>query len=111
MAQELLIRCSILAADPQPDESIVKEVLSYFLRNVEAADSLEGIARWRLLDEVVRRRVDETYRALTWLVEHEYVRETMAAGTESIFSLNLHRLVEAKAFLAGEDRSEGQEEK
>ncbi len=41
-AQKLLISRRILADDPQPDETVVKEVLNYFLRNVQAADSLEG---------------------------------------------------------------------
>ena len=40
------------------------EILSYFLRNPLAADTLEGVARWRLLDEVVYRKVEETRAAL-----------------------------------------------
>ncbi len=95
----------------QPNASTVKEILSYFVRNPRAADNLEGIARWRLLDEVISRKVDETYCALTWLVEQKFVRETVSAGIESIFSLNLDRLAEAKAFLVGEDRLDGEEKK
>ena len=100
-----------MVRDSQPNASTVKEVLSYLVRNPQAADDLEGIARWRLLDEVIRRKVDETYHALTWLVEHEYIRETMAAGSESIFSLNGDRLAEAKAFLVGESGLDGQQKK
>ena len=85
----------------QPDENGVKEVLNYFLRNPQAADSLEGIARWRLLDEVVRRKVEATRRALAWLVNRDYLIVTTVAGAEPIFCLNPERSAEAKAFLAG----------
>ncbi len=108
MARGLLIGRRIVETGSQPDPAAVKEVLSYFVRNPQAADDLEGIARWRLLDEMIRRKVEETHRALAWLVEHEYVRETIAAGIESIFSLNLDRLAEAKAFLAGEELLAGE---
>jgi hypothetical protein len=35
----------------------MKEVLAYFVRHPHAADDLEGIARWRLLETAVRTRV------------------------------------------------------
>ena len=102
-AQKLLLSRRILADDPQPDETVVKEVLNYFLRNVQAADSLEGIARWRLLDEVVRRKVEETRRALEWLVQRKFLRRTMVAGGEPVFSLNQKKILEAESFLAAAD--------
>src|SRR6266852_1056383 len=111
MARDLLIERRIMERNLQPNASAVKEVLSYFVRNPRAADDLEGIARWRLLDEVISRKVGETYQALAWLVEQDFVRETTAAGIEPIFSLNSNRLAEAKAFLVGEDRLEGEEKK
>jgi hypothetical protein len=98
----LITRC-MLADDPQPDETVVKEVLNYFLRNAQAADSLEGIARWRLLDEVVRRKVEETRWALEWLVQRKFLRKTKVAGGEPVFSLNQKKIPEAKSFLAAAD--------
>ena len=79
----------------------MKEVLNYFLRNPQAADSLEGIARWRLLDVVVRRKVEETQRALAWLVSCDFLIVITVAGAEPIFCLNPERSAEAEAFLAG----------
>ena len=95
-------RC-ILSADPQPDETVVKEVLNYFLRNAQAADSLEGIARWRLLDNVVRRKVEETRWALEWLVKRKFLSKTMVAGGETVFSLNQENVPEAEALLTAAD--------
>jgi len=78
----------------------VKEVLNYFIRNPQAADSLEGIARWRLLDEVVRRKVEETQRALEWLVKQGFLDKRTVAGREAVFSLNHEKLTEAEAFVS-----------
>ena len=103
MARELLIPRFILASDQQPDETVVREVLNYFLRNPQAVDSLEGIARWRLLDEVVRRKVEETRKALEWLVRQKYLSKTMVAGGEPVFSLNPDSIAKAKEFLSAPD--------
>jgi hypothetical protein len=78
---------------------MAKEILRYFLRNPQAADSFEGVARWRLLEEVVQRRVEGTHEALSWLVRHGFLREASPAGTGAIFSLNPERQAEAERFL------------
>jgi len=81
----------------------VREVLNYFLRNPQAADSLEGIALWRLLDEGVGRKVEETRKALEWLVRQKYLSKTMVAGGDPVFSLNPDNIAKAKAFLSTAD--------
>jgi hypothetical protein len=78
---------------------VVTEVLSYFMRNPQAADNLEGIARWRLLNEVIRRKIDETRVALAWLVEHGFLCESESIGADPIFTLNPKRIEEAQEFL------------
>jgi hypothetical protein len=77
----------------------VKQILSYFVRNPQAADSLEGIARWRLLDQAIHQAVNETRDALGWLVERGYLRQE-AGGTAPVFSLNAERRGECERFLA-----------
>lgn len=81
----------------------MREVLNYFLRNPQAADSLEGIALWRLLDEGVGRKVEETRKALEWLVRQKYLSKTMVAGGDPVFSLNPDNIAKAKAFLSAPD--------
>jgi hypothetical protein len=84
-----------------PDTKRVRrEILSYFMRNPQAADSLEGIAKWRLLDEVIYRKVDETSAALSWLVERGFLFETTSPGAGAIFSLNPEHIAEAQHLLA-----------
>ena len=82
---------------------MVREVLNYFIRNPQAVDSLEGIARWRLLHEVATRKVEETRKALEWLVRQKYLSKTMVAGGDPVFSLNPDNIAKAKAFLSASD--------
>jgi hypothetical protein len=93
-----------LVQGQQADEAVVKEVLSYFVRNPYAADSLEGITRWRLLDEVVRRRLEETERALEWLVERNFLTKALVVGRGPVFSINQDKLSEAQTFISAAQR-------
>lgn len=78
-----------------------REIVAYFLRNPAAADSLEGIARWRLLEEAIHRNVVETQTALEWLVEEEFLIQSDSRGCR-LFSLNPERVNEAALLLKGE---------
>ena len=82
-----------------PNVTAAKEILSYFLRNPEAADTLTEIARWRLMHETVRRSVEATENALNWLIAEGYVREETRVGTQRIFQLNSERREDAESFL------------
>lgn len=78
---------------------LVKDILRYFLRNPQAVDSLTEIARWRLMQETVRRCVEDTQVALRWLIEEGYMREETRVGTESLFQLNPARREDAEIFV------------
>lgn len=84
----------------------MKEILDYFVRNPNAADTLEGIARWRLLEEQVHRTVEETARALDFLVSHGLLHEIQTSGPKKVFRLNPKRRKEAARFLAEQDKEE-----
>lgn len=89
-------------------EDIAKDILSYFLRNPKAADDLEGIARWRLLNQTIHRDVEETRQALDWLVHHEFLNRVSRTGTGSLFHLRLEHRAAAEAFLgeSGDEREQ-----
>jgi hypothetical protein len=80
-------------------DPIARAILGYFLRNPKAVDNLEGVARWRLLDETVHQHVDKTSEALRWLVQRGLLREIPTA-VGPIFGLNPDKCVEAKQFLS-----------
>jgi hypothetical protein len=61
--------------------------MRYFVQHPHAADSLEGIARWRLLDQRARDLVAETGRAIEQLVE-EGLLEEVSAGGQTLYRLN-----------------------
>jgi hypothetical protein len=83
------------------DHGVIKQVLGYFVRNPKTADTLEGIARWRLLEERVQKSLLQTEAAIDWLVEQGYLEEVMATGSkETIFRLNPERRSDAVRFLA-----------
>ena len=84
---------------------VAKDILRYFLRNPEAVDSMTEIARWRLMQEAVRRSVEDTQAALNWLIEEGYMREETRAGTERLFLLNRERRADAESFV--EDKRPG----
>jgi len=76
-----------------------KRILRYFVRNPEAADTYEGIARWRLLEEAIHQSTEETREALSWLVLKGFLQETEIAGRTPIFRLNSGKRKEAEDFL------------
>lgn len=83
-----------------PTKKLAKEILHYFLRNPQAADSLKGVAQWRLLEERVHRQVEDTDAALHWLVEHGFLTRLAPRFTEPVYQLNAQKRGEAERFLA-----------
>jgi len=82
-----------------PTLELAKEILSYFLRNPQASDSVKGVARWRLLEERVHWQIEETDEALGWLVSNGYLMRISPAWTEAIYQLNQQNRPEAERFL------------
>jgi hypothetical protein len=82
----------------------VRDVLAYFVRHPAAADSLEGIARWRVQQEIAPHIVEQVDQALVWLVDaHLLVREDRL-GVASTFRLDPARAGEAKRLLRSFER-------
>lgn len=84
----------------KPELDLTKQVLTYFVRNPGAADSAEGIARWRIMDEKIRSTVQDTFAVLRWLVAEGYLDEVSTRGAGSIFRLNTDRIDDARQLIA-----------
>ena len=78
---------------------VVREVMRYFLQNPHAIDSLEGIARWRLLQMEARDIVGETDAALTQLVDRGLIEEISVASGPALYRLNGERAEAARQLL------------
>lgn len=79
--------------------SLAKEILEYFLRNPQAADDLEGVARWRLLDQTVHRTLTQTKTALDQLVDSGFLRVIAAAGTDFVYELDPQKRDRAESLI------------
>jgi hypothetical protein len=79
---------------------VARQILSYFVRNPHAVDSLEGIAPWRLLDETVHQRVMAARDALEWLVERGILKQEARPGLRPVFSLDPDRAADAERLLS-----------
>jgi hypothetical protein len=80
-------------------EEVAKQVLRYFLRNPQSADTLEGIVRWRLLEERIHHTLVETQSALEQLVAEGYLRVVSVSGSENIYTLNTTKRKKAEEFV------------
>jgi hypothetical protein len=87
--------------DLDADDEIVKQILSYFLHSPNAMDSVEGVSRWRLLQERINRTVEESQVALEWLVDKGYLTPVNRVGSKQLFSLDINHRAEALRFLEG----------
>jgi hypothetical protein len=94
-------------SSPKDQPQLARDILSYFVRNPQAADTLEGVARWRLLEEAVYRSVEDTSRALSWLVSQGFLVEISVAGPNRLFSLDPEKRTSAEAWLNMSESSEG----
>jgi len=94
------------------EPEVAVQILNYFERNPQAADSLEGIARWRLMQEQIHRTVQETQLALEWLVQRGFVSEERRVSAGVLYKLNPEKKEEILEFLEhakGEDKQAGEE--
>ena len=85
---------------PGDEPDLAREILSYFLHNPNAADTVEGVACWRLMEEKVRHTVELTSSALDWLVSLNFLVEMRTSGSVKIFQLNKERSIEVQCFLS-----------
>jgi len=67
---------------------VALDVLRYFVRNPEAADTVEGVTRWRLLDEKIYRSLQQVTRAMAWLVAQGLLVEDHLSSSKTAFRLN-----------------------
>jgi len=87
---------SRFTAEPE----IARQVLNYFVRNPRAADTLEGIARWRLLEEQLQNSLRQTDAAITWLVEQGYLEVVQPVSSVRLYRLDPLRQKDALHFLS-----------
>ena len=91
----------------KPNEEVAREILDYFLRNPEAADSLAEIARWRIREETIHRSVESTQNALEWLTDKGYLNEVSLQGVAPVFRLDPAKRKDAERFIHSAQTNRG----
>jgi len=91
-----------LSKDPEGDLDAARDVLRYFVRNPEAADTVEGVARWRLLDEKIYRNLEQVTRAMAWLVAQGLLVEDHPPSSRTACRLNTTALKRIERLLRQE---------
>lgn len=89
-------------------EQVVRDILNYLLHHPAVADTFEGIARWRVLEEIARRNVATTEDAMKWLIEKGFLFEEKIAGGRTIYKLNAEKRKEAERLVKEMDVEEHQ---
>ena len=78
-----------------------RDILKHYLENPHTADTLEGIATWRLLEDIVRARVREIDDALEWLVSQGFLKRSPGRGAAPpLYTLNDERRAEGQRLVA-----------
>lgn len=85
--------------DSNIDFELVEDVLRYFTRNPNAADTVEGLARWRLVDEVIHSNLEHVAEAVAWLVSQGMLVEESTSPLTKVVRLNEQELGQIKRFL------------
>lgn len=83
-----------------------RQILRYFNRNPKAADTVEGIVRWRLLDESIRSNVETVMETIAWLVSQGLLVKESGSGADTVFRVNPDRIDEIKHFVEAPKVSE-----
>jgi hypothetical protein len=86
-------------------DEIVVDILNYFLRNPAAVDSFDGIARWRVMEEIARRSLGDTEDALRWLITGGYLQEEQVLGGKAVYRLDHDHREEASRLVSEALRS------
>jgi len=90
-------------------EETTKSILKFFLQSPGQVESLAGIARWRLLEEEVRRSVKRTEEVLQWLVAKGFLLRAVV-GSRQVYKLNPEKREEATELVRAGEEEDATEE-
>ena len=88
----------------QHEPEAAREILRYFVEHPEAADTLEGLARWRLIRLKKELTMEQFSAALEWLVAHGFLKRISKSFAGPIYLLEEDHLADIERFLAAKHK-------
>lgn len=78
---------------------IARRILRYLQANPRAADTLEGIVEWWMLQDRITKTVELASKAITWLVTNGFLLEKKLLGSKTMYEINPAKRDEIVEFL------------
>lgn len=82
---------------------MVRDVLSYLVKNPDAQDTLEGIVEWWLLERKIESRTAKVKEVLAELVAKGLILERRGSDSRLRYLINTDRQDEIRALLSKEE--------
>jgi len=78
-----------------------REILGYLLDHPDAKDTVDGVIKWWLPEDLVDRGKKTVQEVLEILVSRGWLTERNVTSSEKIYGMNKDRLEEIENFLRG----------
>ncbi len=78
---------------------VEEDIVNYLLDHPEAKDTLEGIVRWWVMEQRMRREMLQVQQAIGELVQREWLLERQGADAQLHYRLNPAKTEEIAAAL------------
>ena len=86
---------------------LARDLLKLYLTNPTLVETTEGLARWRLAEQLLDQTIRETEQALEWLVSRGFLRQISGRG-RTVFMMNPDRRDEARHWIGhGSEERDG----
>lgn len=89
--------------ETKEDSEMVRDVLSYLVKNPDAQDTLEGIVEWWLLERKIESRTAKVKEVLAELVAKGLILERRGSDSRLRYLINTDRQDEIRALLSKEE--------
>ena len=78
---------------------LARDLLELYLTNPTLVETTEGLARWRLAEQLLETTMRETQQALEWLVSRGFLRQISGRQGRTVFMMNPDRRDEAQHWI------------
>jgi hypothetical protein len=87
-------------------ESLAQDILSYLLEHSAAEDTVEGIVEWWLLEEKIKRRMQEVQQVLDELAREGLILAHKSNDSKIRYRINKRRKNKIRALLAEAEKED-----